>query len=98
MHAVKGQNQQLFTKLALGNEMAASVKEISFFFFIQRVNISLLEENESVNKLEAILYDLLIYHLKIFQDGVADAFNKMSTSTNFSAHVMNINLQLPCIL
>lgn len=33
MHTVKGQNQQLFTKLASGNEMAASVKEISFFFF-----------------------------------------------------------------
>lgn len=62
MHTVKGQNQQLFTKLASGNEMAASVKEISFFFFFlffQRVNISVLEENESINKLEAILYGFL---------------------------------------
>lgn len=32
MYTVKGQNQQLFTKLASGNEMAASVKEISFLF------------------------------------------------------------------
>lgn len=60
MHTVKGQNQQLFTKLASGNEMAASVTQISFFFlFFQRVNISVLEENESINKLEAILYGFL---------------------------------------
>lgn len=61
MYTVKGQNQQLFTKLASGNEMAASVKEISFFLFVffQRVNISVLEENESINKLEAILYGFL---------------------------------------
>lgn len=33
MHAVKGQNQYLFAMLAPGNQMAASVKEMSFFSF-----------------------------------------------------------------
>lgn len=33
-----------------------------------------------------------IYNVKVFQDGVADAFNKTSTGNNFSAHMININV------
>lgn len=96
MHATKGQNQQLFIKLAPGNQLEASVRFLSSLS-IQRVDISVLEENESINKCEAILYGFQIYHFLIFQDGVVDTFNKMFMVSNFSAHVMNMNVHLPCL-
>lgn len=52
MHAVKGHNQKLFTKRTLGKQMADSVKEILFFTFYSENGHSVLEENESINKLE----------------------------------------------
>lgn len=62
-------------------------KRFLFSLSVLREDLTVLEENESINKLEAIIYDFLIYIFKKYFKVVLHMLSiKCPCSAIFSAH------------